>query len=136
MSPYKDCKNSNGTGIYTRDILIYNTKYNFIFNHESPEHEELYLKQGWANGKTHFTDNKFQAFIERYSRRINNFRTYIHTCAKIKFLIGNFNANVDELYKELGSAYPNLNYTIIHYTPSCLRAYYDDINSVMGYDKN
>lgn len=133
VSPYKDCINNNGTGIYTKDTLVYNTKYKFIFNHESPEHEDLYLKQGWLGGKMHFIDNNFQAFRERYTRRINNFRKYIETSTKITFILGNFNTDIHELNKELTYAYPKLNYTILHYTPSCVRRFYDDVHSVMGY---
>ena len=133
MSPVKDCINNNRTGIYTKDNLIYNTKYKFIFNHESPDHEELYSKEGWVGGKYHFTNNNFKEFIERYTNRINNFRNYIHNSTKITFVIGNFNSNVDELYKELTCAYPQLNYTIEHYTPSCSLTFYNDVHSVMGY---
>ena len=33
--------NTNGDG----DIMIYNKKYNFIFNHESPGHANLFISQ-------------------------------------------------------------------------------------------
>ena len=33
---------------------IYNTYYNFTFNHESPGHGELYKSENWKNGINHF----------------------------------------------------------------------------------
>ena len=38
--------NTNGNG----DYIIYNNKYKFMFNHESPGHANLYITQNWKNG--------------------------------------------------------------------------------------
>ena len=32
---------------------IYNTYYNFAFNHESPGHGNLYINENWPNGVNH-----------------------------------------------------------------------------------
>ena len=61
----------------TKDDMIYNTKYNFFFNHESPGHADLYKKEKWPNGKFHFVDNNYLEFIKRYTNRIENFRNYL-----------------------------------------------------------
>lgn len=58
--------------------VIVNTKYNFIFNHESPGHGNLYQQENWENGQEHFIVNNFKAFIERYTQRIENFHHYVH----------------------------------------------------------
>ena len=38
---------------------IINTYYNFIFNHETPTHTELYNREKWEEGPNHFMFNKF-----------------------------------------------------------------------------
>ena len=57
--------------------FIYNSKYKFIFNHESPGHADLYITQNWCGGINHFTDNNFLHFIKRYKKRIDSFRNYL-----------------------------------------------------------
>jgi hypothetical protein len=57
--------------------MIYNSKYKFIFNHESPGHADLYISQNWEGGINHFVDNNFEKFIARYNRRIESFRNYL-----------------------------------------------------------
>jgi hypothetical protein len=57
--------------------MIYNSKYKFIFNHESPGHADLYISQKWEGGINHFTDNNFERFIIRYNKRIESFRNYL-----------------------------------------------------------
>ena len=58
--------------------IIKNLKYNFYFNHESPGHANLYLTEHWQFGSTHFIENNYQRFIERYQARRNNFRNYLN----------------------------------------------------------
>ncbi len=58
------------------ELWLYNTYYNFVFNHESPFHGNLFLIEKW-NGPYHFVDNNYKKFIERYENRINNFRNYL-----------------------------------------------------------
>jgi hypothetical protein len=66
-------------GVRPNEKLIFNTKYNFCFNHESPFHADLYLSENWPNGPDHYIMNNFQLFLERYNRRINNFIEYLNT---------------------------------------------------------
>ena len=47
------------------EFWIYNTYYNFGFNHESPGHSNLYIDENWEFGINHFVDNDFERFIER-----------------------------------------------------------------------
>lgn len=76
------------------DRVIVNTKYNFIFNHESPGHGNLYIQENWENGQEHFIIDNFKALIERYTRRIQNFRNYIYDPnLYIRFIITKLNCN-------------------------------------------
>lgn len=52
--------------------LIKNTKYDFCFNHESPDHANLYLHENWKEGNYHFVNNNFKNFIDRYKKRIES----------------------------------------------------------------
>ena len=92
--------------------LICNTRYNFIFNHESPGHANLYLTQKWNGGINHFVDNNYSLFIKRYSNRINNFYNYLLSGNKINFLITRHIKNTIALENVITKLYPNLNYTI------------------------
>jgi len=80
---------------YPGETLVYNTRYNFIFNHESPGHANLYLTQKWSGGINHYIDNNFERFIERYTRRIENFRKYL--TGRVRFLLTYPSDNLTEL---------------------------------------
>jgi len=98
--------------------LIYNTKYNFIFNHESPDHANLYRKQKWKGGMYHYTDNDYKLFKERYNRRVDAFRYYLNSGNMIVFLIARFNDDYTEFRSVLSKIYPSLEYSILQITPS------------------
>jgi hypothetical protein len=91
---------------------IYNTYYNFAFNHESPGHGNLYLTENWSGGINHFVDNNFEKFIERYNNRINNFRYYLNSGAKINFVIYRYNSIPYELETLILNKYLNLDFNI------------------------
>lgn len=97
------------------DLLIRNTKYNFVFNHESPGHANLYLTENWPEGINHFVDNSFKNFKILYQRRINNFRNYLSdTNNKITFIITTWNktdTDLTRLSDVLKIKYPYLSYT-------------------------
>jgi hypothetical protein len=104
--------------IMDNDNLIKNTYYNFIFNHESPYHADLYIKQNWIEGTNHFINNNYFHFIERYNNRIDNFKNYLNSDMCITFIIEfyydtNPNDNCKELRDALQLKYPNLKYEII-----------------------
>lgn len=100
-----------------------NIKYNFVFNHETPYHADLYKHQNWEEGPEHFINNNYKHFIIRYNNRINSFREYLNTPnINIIFLIQFVNEvkpddDYNELRKALRLKYPNLKYTI-HNIPS------------------
>ena len=52
--------NTNGDG----DTVIYNNKYKFIFNHESPGHANLFVDQNWEKGINHYIVNDYEEFIK------------------------------------------------------------------------
>lgn len=91
--------------------LIYNTKYNIVFLHESPGHAELYAKENWPNGKYHFVDNNWEYFCERYSKRIENFYEYISSNNTVYFVISS-NDDLIELDRLLRRKFPNLKFVI------------------------
>lgn len=92
---------------------IYNKKYRFLFNHESPGHANLYIRENWSS-INHFIENDYKKFIERYQRRIQNFRDYINSGNFINFIINKFDSNTYELEKILYQKYPFLNFKINH----------------------
>jgi hypothetical protein len=94
------------------DKLICNTRYNFIFNHESPGHANLYLTQNWDEGINHYTNNNYEKFIKRYSNRINNFKNYLSSGYKINFLITRYIKDTIKLNYILTKLYPNLDFEI------------------------
>ena len=97
--------------------IIYNTRYNFIYNHESstPDGGNLYLNENWSGGKTHFIDNNFEKFVERYTRRIENFKYYINNSTKIIFIISKYGDDLSDLSEVLKDKYPSLNYEYLYY---------------------
>ena len=94
------------------DTIIMNTRYGFLFNHESPGHADLYKKENWPEGKDHYINNDFKHFIERYNRRIQNFRDYIHSGNSIVFLMNRPQSDFTKLHECIRNNYPNLHYTI------------------------
>lgn len=107
-------------GIIQNEILIHNVKYNFIFNHESPGHANLYKTQSWSGGINHYVDNNFHFFKERYNKRIKNFRNYIENAQNhdnIIFILSRFNQDVQEFKNVLKIKYPRLKYEILTITP-------------------
>ena len=98
-------------GIVKGESLLVNTRYNFIFNHESPGHANLYVRQNWSGGINHFINNGFKLFIERYSRRINNFRTYVSE--PVIFFIAS-NRDTSEIHAAI-SAYTSSTFTIYRF---------------------
>ena len=96
--------------------FIYNKKYRFVFNHESPGHADLYITQKWPEGKNHFINNNYLHFINRYKQRIQNFRNYLKNPNNyISFILQRYNTyqiNLSELRDVLKIHYPNLRYYI------------------------
>lgn len=90
---------------YPGETLLYNTRYGFIFNHESPGHADLYKTQAWPGGKTHYIDDSFKYFRERYDRRIANFRSYCSS-GNVTLLISSHPRSFDGLLAILRTRYP------------------------------
>jgi hypothetical protein len=94
------------------EVLIFNTKYNFIFNHESPGHADLYLKENWPEGKFHFTVDNFRNLKERYNRRIDNFRRYVlNPLNRVTFIMTSWDkTDISDLQYVIQKMYPTLRY--------------------------
>ena len=58
------------------DNSIYNTTYNFIYNHESPGHANLHTKENWKDGKFTYVNSNYKELKKRYNNRVNNFINY------------------------------------------------------------
>jgi hypothetical protein len=103
--------NSNG---------IFNVKYNFGFNHESPGHANLYLHENWPEGTNHFVNNNYKHFIDRYNKRIESFINYLKNPNNFIIFVLEFNNEKNpnngfyELREVLKVKYPNLKYVIYH----------------------
>lgn len=97
-------------------MWIYNSYYNFAFNHESPGHARLYESEKWEDGINHFVNNNFEKFKERYQKRIDNFRYYIKNASHINFLILRYNDYPLKLENIIKKIYPDLSFNIYVYT--------------------
>ncbi len=96
--------------------FIYNKKYKFVFNHESPGHANLYITENWEKGINHFVMNNFEEFINRYRARIQNFKNLINSDKHINFLITRPKTKKEDLYEltdVLKNKYPNLSFDYI-----------------------
>jgi hypothetical protein len=103
--------------IYNGKNYIKNTYYHFMFNHETPGHADLHLKEQWpGNDKFYFTKNNFHEFINRYKRRIDNLRNYINENNHIIFILETVNPRQNHPYllqlkKILHTNYPNKSFS-------------------------
>lgn len=105
-------------GIKEGENLLYNNKYRFIFNHESPGHADLYISQKWEGGINHYLDDDYKLFKKRYENRINNFRNYLNSGCEIVFLIARYSNDVSKLVKIISEKYPNLKCKILLLEPN------------------
>ena len=100
---------------------IFHKKYRFAFNHESPGHADLYIKEEWPEGRYHFILNNYAHFKERYNNRIKNFKSYMRSGKHIQFILNRINTNsLDELNGLdwiLQRKYPKLSYEFILISP-------------------
>jgi len=112
---YLKIVNTSNTEKYNPgEKIIHNTRYGFIFNHESPDHGKLYVCENWPEGKNHYINNNFKNFIERYNRRIQNFRDYMHSGEEIIFTLNRPQKEYTELMDCLSIKYPSLTYNIVN----------------------
>jgi hypothetical protein len=70
-------------------FLIRHTKYNWQFNHESFNIGEarLYDREKWEDGPTTFVNNNFEKLVERYTKRIDNFKYYCESGYYVTFIL-------------------------------------------------
>jgi hypothetical protein len=119
------------------EYCIYNTKYNFGYNHESPGHANLYIHQGWPEGINHFINNDFYHFKQRYEKRVNNFRNYLSNKNNyIIFIITTWNKtqeDMTDLKRAIEKHYPYLKYEINIINDPNGKEYYIKHMRDMGY---
>jgi hypothetical protein len=124
---------SDGDG----EILIYNKKYKFIFNHESPGHANLFVTQKWPKGINHYIMNSYEEFINRYKRRITNIKELLNSEKKIKFILTRPNTelcDISKLHEVIINKYPLLNFEFV--LLNCDKYQYYDNLILMKFDKN
>lgn len=96
--------------------FIYNSKYKFAFNHESPGHNNLHIIQKWPEGINHFINNNYAHFIKRYKKRINSFRKYLADPNNyIEFILQRYNTFTLDLWQLndiLLVRYPHLKFKV------------------------
>jgi len=93
------------------DTLILNTRYGFIFNHESPGHANLYITEKWEGGKEHFVKDDFLEFKKRYSSRIQNFRAYMKSGNTIRFLMNYPHTEYGGIADCIKKVYPTVSFS-------------------------
>ncbi len=125
--------NTNGDG----DVMIYNSKYKFIYVHESPGHGNVYYYEKWEKGMHHFVMNQFEELIIRYQRRIQNTLNLLNSGNHITFILSRPNTtfyDLNELNDMLVEKYPALSYNIIILDPDKELVY--DHLILMGLDED
>jgi hypothetical protein len=122
------------------EYQLTNTYYNFFFNHESPGHGDLYIKQSWPEGKNHFINNNYQHFINRYLGRIQNFKDYLNDKNNfITFILHRYKSNdenVNELHEVIKRKYPQIKYKIIFIELVDTLDFYIGVHTQMGFTKD
>ena len=117
------------------DTLIVNTRYGFIFNHESPGHANLYIKEQWPGGKDHFVKDDFLEFKKRYSSRIANFRNYLNSGHPITFLVNHPHRDYRSIEECIKKVCPGLSFTFFNtHNDIRDREKYEGIHKQMGLD--
>ena len=121
------------------EMVIYNKKYKFWFNHESPGHANLYQTQNWPGGINHFVSNNFEKFIERYKNRINNFRNYLKSENNITFILDRYNAtkleDISLLVNTIKKNHPLLEFNFV-FISSKDTNFIRTHHILMGFDEN
>jgi hypothetical protein len=124
--------NTNGDG----DIIIYNKKYNFLFNHESPGHANLFIHQKWEKGIDHYILNDYEEFINRYKRRIQNIKELLSSNKKITFILHRPNTelrDISKLNEAILYKYPSLNFDFVIF--DCDKYFYYEHLFLMNIDE-
>ena len=122
----------------SNETMIYNTKYKFIFNHESPGHADLYITQNWSNGINHYILNDFEEFKKRYIRRIQNMKDLLNSGKSITFILTRYNtrdiSDVSLLNTTIANKYPSLVYSFLFLDVD--KTYMYDHLKLMLFDEN
>ena len=100
-------------------FMIRNTKYKFGFNHESFNIGEAYLyeRENWENGVYTFVNNNFEKLVERYTKRIDNFKYYCesdyYVTFILQFVVDKYSAEtMNRLHDAIKNRFPKLKYEI------------------------
>jgi hypothetical protein len=141
MDDFKYFYDTNYLELITRsdgDILIYNNKYKFLFNHESPGHGDLYITQNWEKGINHYIVNDYEEFKNRYNRRIQNFKNLLNSSKVITFILTRPNTHemcdINDLNNALLCKYPFLHFNFVF--RDCCKYYYYEHLLIMKVDEN
>jgi hypothetical protein len=118
-------------GLKEGELLLVNTRYKFIFCHESPGCANLYIIENWQGGINHFIDNNYKLFIERYNARIENFRNYLKN-DEVHFVIVKQNDDLSRLKETISEKYPQLKFDTTCLYPNVPKDLYDKHHILMN----
>ena len=126
--------------VVNNEYVIYNKKYNFVFNHESPGHANLYITENWEEGINHFVVDNYRNLKKRYTQRIQNFRNYLSDPNNvITFVMASWNKSQDDI-SDLKSAiekhFPQLKYSVLLFDHPAGKEYYIKHLLHMNYTMN
>ena len=103
----------NDTLHVPHDKVIINTRYNFLFYHDSPV-QYIFDDYQWENGLEHFVVNDFAALKERYKKRVSNFVDYMGGGYEVLLVMLaptlGYKTGFPRLNKVLHEKYPNSRY--------------------------
>lgn len=122
---------TNGVG----DTIIYNKKYKFFFNHESPN-IQYYFTELWEKGMDHFVMNNYEEFTKRFNRRISNLRELLRSGKHITFILTRPETSlgdIPELVHVIRKKYPSLEFDFKFMDFD--KEYYRDFLLLMGFDE-
>lgn len=78
------CENTDDN---KKEVFITHKLYGFCFNHETPGHANLHLKEKWpGEDKFYFVKNNYEMFVKRYEQRIKNLKEIIKNHKKITLI--------------------------------------------------
>lgn len=105
---------------HERFLIEHKLYKNWQFNHESVEPGKYgpELSQHWDEGPYTFVHNNFEKFIERYERRIANFKYYCESGYYVDFILFFYHeqyskGTINELNCSIQKRFPFLDYKII-----------------------
>ena len=94
--------------------FIVNTKYGFVFSHESPSHDPA-VTRDWPGGPRRYVRRNFAELRKRYAERVAAWRAYLSSGAAVTLLLTRFDAPTPELEDAMRATYPGVDFSIVRF---------------------